>query len=126
MNEMPDMGKILYQEYITIDYKDDARKLYDKVMKKAVFQISRLIKAISNNLIDLKSNDFVEGNTWRKRNKEDGKIDWRMSSRGIYNLVRALTKPYVGANLYIKVKIIRYENFVKLSQVIIKILRLLK
>lgn len=26
------------------------------------------------------------------------KIDWRMSSRSIYNLVRALTKPYVGAH----------------------------
>lgn len=104
MNEMPDMGKILSQEYITIDYKDDARTLYDKVMEKAVLQISKLIKAINNNLIDFKSNDFVEGNTWRKRNKEDGKIDWRMSSRGIYNLVRALTKPYVGAHFVYKDK----------------------
>ena len=104
MNEMPDMGKILSQEYITIDYKDDARTLYDKVMEKAVIQISKLIKAINNNLIDFKSNDFVEGNTWRKRNKEDGRIDWRMSSRGIYNLVRALTKPYVGAHFVYKDK----------------------
>lgn len=104
MNEMPDMGKILSQEYIIIDYKDDARTLYDKVMEKAVLQISKLIKAINNNLIDFKSNDFVEGNTWRKRNKEDGKIDWRMSSRGIYNLVRALTKPYVGAHFVYKDK----------------------
>lgn len=104
MNEMPDIGKILSQEYIIIDYKDDARTLYDKVMEKAVLQISKLIKAINNNLIDFKSNDFVEGNTWRKRNKEDGKIDWRMSSRGIYNLVRALTKPYVGAHFVYKDK----------------------
>ncbi|MFQ8877714.1 MAG: hypothetical protein ACLR7N_03875 [Roseburia hominis] len=38
------------------------------------------------------------GNVWRKRGKRDGEIDWRMSSRAIYNLVRALTKPYVGAH----------------------------
>ena len=39
-----------------------------------------------------------EGNSWRKRGKEDGRIDWRMSSRNIYNLVRALSRPYVGAH----------------------------
>ncbi|WP_408641721.1 DUF4422 domain-containing protein [Sporofaciens musculi] len=38
------------------------------------------------------------GNSWRKRGKTDGKIDWRMSVRAIYNLVRALAKPYVGAH----------------------------
>ena len=39
-------------------------------------------------------------NTWRKREKTDGQIDFRMSSRAIYNLVRALTKPYVGAHIH--------------------------
>ena len=29
----------------------------------------------------------------------DGLIDFRMSSRAIYNLTRALTKPYVGAHI---------------------------
>lgn len=37
-------------------------------------------------------------NTWRKRNKEDGQIDWRMSARSINNLIRGLTKPYIGAH----------------------------
>ena len=35
----------------------------------------------------------------RKRNQKDGKIDFRMNSNSIYNLVRSLTKPYVGAHL---------------------------
>ena len=39
-----------------------------------------------------------KGNAWRKRSKTDGVIDWRMSCRGIYNLVRSLTRPYVGAH----------------------------
>ena len=42
--------------------------------------------------------DQTKGNSWRKRGKADGKIDWRMSSRAIYNLVRALSHPYVGAH----------------------------
>ena len=36
--------------------------------------------------------------SWRKRGKSDGEIDWRMSSNSIYNLIRALTHPYVGAH----------------------------
>lgn len=27
----------------------------------------------------------------------DGEIDWRMSGASIYNLTRALTRPYIGA-----------------------------
>lgn len=34
---------------------------------------------------------------WRKRVSPDGKIDWRMSAKSIFNLVRGLTKPYIGA-----------------------------
>ena len=37
----------------------------------------------------------------------DGKIDFRMSSTTIYNLVRGLTKPYVGAHIEYKKKIIK-------------------
>lgn len=33
-----------------------------------------------------------------RRGVLDGQIDWRMSSRAIYNLVRALTRPYPGAH----------------------------
>ena len=32
----------------------------------------------------------------------DGMIDFRMSSRAIYNLTRALTKPYIGAHINYK------------------------
>ena len=38
-------------------------------------------------------------NYWRKRSSADGRIDFRMSSRLIYNLVRALTRPYRGAHI---------------------------
>jgi methionyl-tRNA formyltransferase len=38
------------------------------------------------------------GNTWRKRSKLDGRIDFRMTTTAICNLVRALTKPFPGAN----------------------------
>ena len=39
-----------------------------------------------------------EFNTWRKRNIQDGLIDFRMTSELICNLVRGLSKPYIGAH----------------------------
>ena len=41
---------------------------------------------------------IIKGNFWRKRENKDGLIDWRMSSENIYNLIRGLTKPYIGAH----------------------------
>lgn len=31
---------------------------------------------------------------------QDGEIDFRMSTKAIYNLVRGLTRPYVGAHIF--------------------------
>ena len=93
-----DTGAIVSQQAIEIDYDDDANTLYDKVMEAAVIQLEELLKDFENHAVQVIPHGKEDGNSWRKRGKEDGKIDWRMSSRGIYNLVRALTKPYVGAH----------------------------
>ena len=37
-------------------------------------------------------------NTWRKRTRQDGQIDFRMTNENICNLVRALSRPYAGAH----------------------------
>ena len=98
MDATADTGKIISQKYVEIDYVDDAASLYDKVMKVAVDQLIEVVQAFENNTIKMVSQSAEEGNAWRKRGKADGEIDWRMSSRSIYNLVRALAKPYVGAH----------------------------
>lgn len=97
MNEGADTGSIVSQEDISVSYEDDAGSLYQKIMdvaKKQVITIANKLK--DNTLSYIETRDTV-GNSWRKRGRADGIIDWRMSSRAIYNLIRALTKPYVGA-----------------------------
>ena len=98
MDAAADTGNILSQEYVDIEYEDDARSLYDKIMQLAVEQLETLLSDFELSIVKPISQSIKSGNIWRKRGEEDGKIDWRMSSRGIYNLVRALTKPYVGAH----------------------------
>jgi methionyl-tRNA formyltransferase len=98
INVGADEGDIISQRKITIAYEDDARTLYDKVINVAVDQEIEIINAFETDHIVRVPQNVSHGNTWRKRCKRDGEIDWRMSSRGIYNLVRSITKPYVGAH----------------------------
>ena len=100
MDEGADTGDILTQVDFEISYQDDARNLYDKVVETALIQIEEFIPALEKGTYTRIKQNEKESNDWRKRNELDGEIDFRMNSRSIYNLTRALTRPYVGA--YIK------------------------
>ena len=99
MTEGADDGDILSQEEVEIFYEDDARSLYDKVLATALKQIEYFLPKLQNNSFQSFKQNNSLANTWRKRGKLDGKIDFRMTSGAIYNLVRALTKPYIGAHI---------------------------
>ncbi len=102
MDEGADSGDILSQKEFNILYNDDAMSLYNKIIKIAKQQIEEFLPLLkSGNFIKIKQ-DHSKANYWRKRNKKDGEIVFRMDSKAIYNLVRALTKPYVGAHLIYK------------------------
>lgn len=99
MDEGADSGDILSQKIVPIDYEDNAQLLYDKITFLALEQIKEFMPELeSGNYQRIKQN-HSNANNWRKRGMADGKIDFRMSSRAIYNLVRSLTKPYVGAHI---------------------------
>ncbi|WP_059434046.1 formyltransferase family protein [Campylobacter hyointestinalis] len=122
MDEGADSGDILSQQEFNISYHDTARTLYDKVISIALGQISRFTDQISklyfvnlqngggehgdsfkNALLSISiKQDNSKANTWRKRGCFDGLIDFRMTSYAIYNLVRALSRPYVGAEFTYK------------------------
>jgi len=102
LNTDADTGDIVSQRKINIDYNDNAKSLYNKLIKAAEIQIDELWHDIVNQCVNRTPQDIETGNSWRKRTKEDGRIDWRMSSLAIYNLVRALAKPYAGAHFVYK------------------------
>lgn len=98
MDEGADTGDIISQKEIVIEDEDDALSLYEKVLQTAKEQVIDFTNQISDGSLSRMPQDQKIGNTWRKRSRADGQIDWRMSCEGIYNLVRALTHPYVGAH----------------------------
>ncbi|TGL45829.1 methionyl-tRNA formyltransferase [Leptospira perdikensis] len=99
IGEGADDGDIVSQNKIPILEEDSSATLYDKLIESSKSQVIMFTnQLIDNSLVPIKQ-DHSASNVWRKRSKVDGKIDFRMSSRSIYNLVRALTKPYPGATV---------------------------
>lgn len=102
MNEDADNGDIISQVEFDISYEDDANVLYKKIINIALDQIEILLPKLQNNTFTRSRQDSALSNSWRKRSFKDGIIDFRMSSNAIYNLVRGLSKPYMGATLVFK------------------------
>ena len=88
MEKGADSGDIISQQTVPISSDEDAKSLYYKMAKTAMRQIEKFVPEIEMG----KNNRFAQNhslaNTWRLRNEQDGKIDWRMSSKAIHNLVR--------------------------------------
>lgn len=99
MGEGADDGDILSQETFEILYEDTANSLYDKVIHLALDQIEQFVPELESNTYVRIPQSNAMANIWRKRGKSDGKIDFRMSGTAIYNLVRGLTSPYIGAHI---------------------------
>ena len=98
MDAGADTGDILSQREILIYPQDDARTLYDKITETALSQIEEFLPALSCGSVPRVNQSPLQANSWRKRSKQDGIIDWRMSAQSIHNLVRGLSKPYIGAH----------------------------
>ena len=98
MDEGADSGDLLSQVIVPIDPKDDARSLYRRVIDTAMEQLEEFVPRLALGEIKRSPQDHKLANTWRKRNVEDGCIDWRMAAENIHNLVRGLTWPYIGAH----------------------------
>ena len=96
-----DTGDIISQRSVDISYEDNAETLMDKLLICGAKQIVEITEDIEKGTIERIPQMKASGNSWRRRGKKDGLIDWRMSSRAIYNLVRGLTKPYVGAHFLV-------------------------
>jgi len=104
MKKKADDGDIISQRKISVRQNDNAQSLYKKIIITASKQIKQIVRELKNNKIKKIKQNNKKGNFWRKRNVEDGRIDWRMSAHNIYNLSRALSKPYLGAHFFFKSK----------------------
>lgn len=94
-----DNGPILAQKAFTITNEDDAFTIYKKIECIASNLIPKCISQLAKGTAPRIIQNNNQATYWRKRDKRDGLIDFRMSSKDIDRLVRALTKPYLGAHI---------------------------
>ena len=99
MNEGVDSGKIVSQEAFAIRYEDTAADVYERMTQTISRQLERLVPDLISGDYNAVSQNSSQSNVWRKRGLKDGEIDFRMHSEDIYNLVRGLSRPYVGAHI---------------------------
>ena len=101
MNGDVDDGPIISQVTIPILYQDDSASLYNKICNAIGDQIDEIVEGKhKTSFIGNGTDNDIGVNYWRRRGFNDGEIDWRMSSRSIYNHVRALRPPYPGSHFY--------------------------
>lgn len=112
-----DSGSIWAQEEFEIDMEDDAASVYRKIKNLSVKMLGENIADIEKGVIRKTEQDHTKATYWRKRGRKDGEIDWRMGSKRICDLVRALTSPYLGADCLYKGKYVKIWK-VKPSEVI--------
>ena len=97
MVKQADAGDIVDQEAVPIGPNDPAIDVMKRVRNAAVTVLARQIVKLQEGRIEPTAQDESQVTYYGGRKPEDGRIDWHMPARDIYNLIRAVTKPYPGA-----------------------------
>jgi methionyl-tRNA formyltransferase len=93
----PDAGDLVDQEAVAIDFADTAFTLYGKLEEAARRLLDRALPALAAGTAIPRPLDLSQGSYRGGRKPADGRIDWNVSARRIYDLVRGVTHPYPGA-----------------------------
>lgn len=113
-NEGIDAGNILGSQDFDINEFDDAKSCHYKNILSMIKIVKDNFKSIRDNQFSLKKQMSTRPSYYPKRDEEDGVIFWERSTREIYNLIRAVTKPFPGAITFLdkhKIKIWKATPF---------------
>ncbi|HEX3728609.1 MAG TPA: formyltransferase, partial [Opitutaceae bacterium] len=97
MVKAADAGAVVDQEGIDIGPRDSAEIAFRKVLPCARRVLARQIDALLAGRAKETPQDESQVTYFGGRKPEDGRIDWSLPARQVYNLVRAVAPPYPGA-----------------------------
>lgn len=101
MVEKPDAGAIVAQVKVEIAFDDTAQTLFKKLELAADSLLAETLPHMLAGDIKKMPMDLSKGSYYSGRKPEDGRICWSRTASEIYNLIRAVTRPYPGAFGYI-------------------------
>lgn len=103
IDEGVDAGDIIVQKKVPILFEDTAKMLHDRIYCEAIELLQHVLSTIvSGNTLPAQKQDDAKASYFRPRNPVDGAINWDKNGIEIYNLIRALVKPWPGAYSYIR------------------------
>jgi methionyl-tRNA formyltransferase len=97
MVQKPDAGDLVDQQRVPIGGRDTAAQVTERVIAAAREVLDRQLKNLLRGAAPRIPQDHAQATYFGGRTPEDGRIDWRQPARAIFNLVRAVTRPYPGA-----------------------------
>ncbi|MBI3320671.1 MAG: methionyl-tRNA formyltransferase [Candidatus Omnitrophica bacterium] len=97
LDEGIDSGDLLWQRPFPITLEDGAASVYRKVEQLASQALAELLPQVAQGCAPRIPQDHRQATYWRRRNEQDGVIRWELPTLQTYNLIRALSRPYVGA-----------------------------
>ena len=98
IDEGIDTGDIILQKKVPISFEDTAKTLHNKIYREACELLIYLLNCVaSGKQIQRKKQDGTKASYFKPRVPEDGRINWNKNGLEIYNLIRALVKPWPGA-----------------------------
>lgn len=97
-----DNGEVLFQKKIKILKNDDIKVIYNKMIRKSEIIFKKFLKEFYKNKINFQKINFTKSKIYPQRNPSDGKIVFNLSSKEIYDFIRAQTHPYPGAFFFFK------------------------
>jgi len=92
-----DAGDIVGQKVVPIDNGDTALTLTKKVTVAACEIIKEVYPLIETKNLKPRKQDMSVSTYFGRRTPADGLINWHDNAQTIYNLIRAVTKPFPGA-----------------------------
>lgn len=101
-DERVDSGRIISQVRVPIELSDDASVLYKKIADSYPSLLGEALSKIKSGKNDYMVQDEKLASYHSHWDEGSGRIDWESGSLVIYNLIRALVKPYPGAFSFYK------------------------
>lgn len=92
-----DTGDIILQRRLAINFDDTALSLRTKLCDLWPTMLAEVIGMLEKGNCPRQAQDETKARHWPRRRPEEGRIDWRWPAERIYDLIRALVKPWPGA-----------------------------
>ena len=97
MEEGFDTGDIVLQKRVDFGADEYVGQIQPRITKAAVEVLREALPSLLNGNPNLTKQDESKASYFGRRKPEDGRIDFKKTSREVFNMVRALSKPFPGA-----------------------------